>query len=44
MRIQINVEGDGKCEGDIAVGICYNGRSVPEGDIPQDAHLNLGGG
>jgi hypothetical protein len=36
MRISINVEGDGQCEGRIEVGVCYNGTPVPEGDIPQE--------
>lgn len=36
MQIQIDVTGDGHCEGAIEVGVCYNGRPVPEAEIPHE--------
>jgi len=42
MRIEINVTGDGECEGVIEVGVCYNGTSVAPEDIPAEVARVIG--
>jgi hypothetical protein len=42
MRIEINVTGDGQCEGVIEVGVCYNGTSVEPEEIPAEVEQIIG--
>jgi hypothetical protein len=42
MNITINVEGDGHCDGRVAVGVCYNGTSVEPEDIPEEVAKIIG--
>jgi hypothetical protein len=42
MHVDINVTGDGKCEGEIAVRVCYNGTPVEPEDTPAEVARIIG--
>ena len=42
MKITIAVEGDGQCEGEISVGVCYNGVFVETDEIPAEVARIIG--